>query len=113
VFLIDSGADRTVFSAHLLENLHLTTIQVQEGMGLVGVGGECGFVVVKTVVELRRDDGGVASMHGEFAAFTDTEASDLSILGRDILHHFDLILGRKHGEILLLAPPHSYRVQPA
>jgi hypothetical protein len=113
VFLIDSGADRTVFSAYLLRDLHLLPIPTPEGMSLEGVGGGCGFVVVETVVELPRDDGRAATIKGQFAAFTDTAASDLSILGRDILDHFDLILGRHNGEILLLAPPHRYRVTTA
>ena len=38
-----------------------------------------------------------------YAAFTDPSATDLSILGRDILNWFDLILGRQRKEVLLLA----------
>jgi hypothetical protein len=56
-FLIDPGADRTVFSADLLTKLQLPTIPTPEGMGLEGVGGGCAFVVVETVVRLPRDDG--------------------------------------------------------
>ena len=109
-FLVDPGADRTVFSADLLGNLHLPTIQTPEGVSLEGVGGGCEFVVVETVVVLRRDDGIAYRIKGQFASFTDTAASETSILGREILGHFDLILGREYGEILLLAPPHRYRV---
>ena len=36
--------------------------------------------------------------------------TDLSILGRDVLNHFDLILSRRRNEVLLLAPNHHYRV---
>jgi hypothetical protein len=82
-------------------------------MRLQGVSGDCGFVVVQTVICLPCDDGSEANMKGQFAAFTDTAASDLSILGRDILNHFDVILGRNFGEVLLLIPPHHYRVLPA
>jgi hypothetical protein len=113
VFLIDPGADRTVFSAEFLAKLHLPPLPTPEGMALEGVGGGCEFVVVETVVELPRDDGRKARIKGQFAAFTDSAANDLSILGRDILFHFDLILGREYGEVLLLAPPHQYRVHPA
>jgi hypothetical protein len=110
VFLIDCGADRTVFSAYLLGNLNLLPIPTPEGMSLAGVGGGCEFVVVETVVELPRDDGTASRIKGQFAAFTDTAESDLSILGREILDHYDLILGREYGEVLLLFPPHRYRV---
>ena len=52
-------------------------------------------------------------MRGEFAAFTDRSATDLSILGRDVLNHFELILSRRRNEVLLLAPNHHYRVEQA
>jgi Aspartyl protease len=110
VFLVDSGADRTVFSANLVRELGFATTPAEEGLALEGIGGECGFLVVKTVVELTRDDGGVVHMRGEFAAFTDSAASDPSILGRDILNHFDVILSRRRSEVLLLASKHQYRV---
>ena len=43
---------------------------------------------MKTVVELTNDGGGPARIRGEFAAFTDAMATDLSILGRDVLTEF-------------------------
>jgi len=46
-------------------------------------------VLVKTVIELATDDAGAVSLRGEFAAFTDPTATDLSIFGRDVLNHFD------------------------
>ena len=45
----------------------------------------------------------------EFATFIDSTATDLSILGRDVLNHFDLILSRRRNEVLLLASNHQYR----
>ena len=36
----------------------------------------------------------------------------MSILGRDILDHFDLIASRRRNEMLLLAVNHNYRVEP-
>ena len=41
---------------------------------------------------------------------SDASATDMSILGRDVLNHFDLILSRRRSEVLLLAPNHQYRV---
>jgi len=80
-------------------------------MVLQGISGACGFVVVKTLIELTRDDAVPIHMRGEFAAFTDPTATDLSILGRDVLNHFDVILSRRRNEVLLLAPKHEYRVE--
>jgi hypothetical protein len=110
-FLIDSGADRTVLAADLLEDLGFNATPAHQGMTLQGITGECGFVVVRTVVELRCDDGAAANMRGEFAAFTDPSATDMSILGRDILNKFDVILSHQRDEVLLLAMNHRYRVE--
>ena len=65
------------------------------GSILRGIGGVGESVIVKTVVILTRDDGGEVFMRGEFAAFTDRSSTDISILGRDVLNHFDLILSRR------------------
>jgi hypothetical protein len=109
-FLIDSGADRTVFSATLLDQLGGPTASAPTGLSLAGVGGTQAFVQVAAALELARDDGGTASVRGEFAAFTDPAATDLSILGRDVLKHFDLIFGRNQIEIVLLSGNHRYQI---
>jgi len=46
------------------------------------------IAVVTTAVEFLRDDGGAVRVRGEFAAFTDPTATDLSVLGRDVLDNF-------------------------
>jgi hypothetical protein len=74
------------------------------------MGGERVFVMVTTRVELLRDAGGLIRIHGEFASFTDPTATDLSILGRDVLGNFDLIVSRRRNHVLLFAPRHQYRV---
>jgi hypothetical protein len=112
-FLIDTGADRTVFSAALLAKLRLPVNQPPLGSALTGISGDSTFVLVTTVVEFVRDDGGPARVRGEFAAFVDPAATDLSILGRDVLNNFDVILSRRRNEILLLAPNHHYHVARA
>lgn len=50
-------------------------------------------------------------MRGEFAALTDPSATDLSILGRDVLDNFDVVAARQQGEILLLAGRRRYRLE--
>jgi hypothetical protein len=109
-FLIDSGADRSVFSAAVLQNLNLPANPATPGVALVGISGGTTFVLVTTMVEFTRDDGGPARVRGEFAAFVDPAATDFSILGRDVLDNFDVILSRRRDEILLLAPNHQYQV---
>ena len=110
-FLIDSGADRMVFSATLMAQLRLPTRSAQPGLTLSGIGGESAFVVVTAVIEFLRDEGGPVRVRGEFAGFTDPTATDLSILGRDVLDHFDVLLSRRRNEILLVAPRHRYRIE--
>lgn len=110
-FLIDTGADRTVFSAELLSKLNLAPAEGRPGMALQGVGGTSGFVEVTTAIELTQLDGKPAHVRGNFAAFTDPSATDLSILGRDVLNNFDVILSRRRNEVLILAPNHQYRVE--
>ena len=68
-------------------------------------------MLVDTVLEFAIQDGPPARVRGQFAAFTEPTATDLSILGRDVLNHFDLILSRRNNEVLLLAPNHRYRVE--
>ena len=110
-FLIDSGADRTVFSAALLERLELPAKNALPDFTLSGIGGTSAFVLVTTVIEFIRNDGGPVRVRGEFAGFTDPTATDLSVLGRDVLDNFDLVISRRRNEILLLAPRHQYRIE--
>jgi len=57
-FLVDSGADRTVLSAAVLERLHLPVRRRQPGLILSGIGGESDFVLVSTALVFVREDGG-------------------------------------------------------
>ena len=110
LFLVDPGADRTVFSASLLARLGVPTVPAPTGLALEGIGGRPEFSMVETIVRVPDDDGGGARFRGEFAAFTDLAASEISILGREILNHFDVILSHRRNEVLLLTKEHTYRV---
>jgi hypothetical protein len=112
-FLIDSGSDRTVLSADLLRQLGAPAGRPSPSDALLGIGGGAGFVLLDTQIEFVTDDGRSALVRGEFAAFTDSQALELSILGRDVLDNFDLIISRRRDEVLLLAPNHPYHVSPA
>jgi hypothetical protein len=109
-FLVDTGADRTVFTAALLQQLALPVQPAPADERLLGIGGAAAYVMVDSIIELTRDDGGPAVVRGQFAAFTDPRATDLSVMGRDVLDNFDVIVSRPKSEILLLAPRHRYQV---
>lgn len=109
-FLVDTGADRTLFTAGLLEQLALRVRPAPADQRLLGVGGAAMYVLVESAIELTRDDGGPAVVRGQFAAFTDPRAIDLSVMGRDVLNNFDVIVSRPNSEVLLLAPRHGYQV---
>ena len=111
-FLVDTGADATVFAAGFVQRLGLPFGLPPTGVGIVGVGGSQTYVQVRTTLTLYADDGSPARIQGEFAAFTDPTATEMSILGRDVLDHFDLIVSRRRNELVLLAMNHRYRVEP-
>jgi hypothetical protein len=50
------------------------------------------------------------TVNGPYLASTDPHAMDISLLGRDILANFDVILSRLKNEVLLLAGNHGYSV---
>lgn len=109
-FLIDSGADQTVFSRRLLQRLRTSGVSPPAGLGLYSATGQARFVVVEATLELAAVAGQAATVRGEFAAFTDDSTMELSILGRDVLDNFDVILSRRRDEVLLLAGNHQYQV---
>jgi hypothetical protein len=80
---------------------------------MFGIGGAAACVIVEIAIELTRDDGGPAVVRGKFTAFTDTAASDMSVMGRDVLNNFDVVVSRPRSEVLLLAPRHGYRIVQA
>lgn len=107
-FLVDSGADRTVFSADVLRGLGLKpAAAIQE---LAGVGGKAESVVVDTSIRLMREDGTNVLFRAQFAAFTDPAALDMSVLGRDITNLFAVIVDRPQDVVCLLTAKHRYIV---
>jgi hypothetical protein len=67
-FLVDTGADRTVFNAAVLALLDLQLIPTHEHLG--GVGGLAETVIVETQIRLTPQDGGKVVFRGQFAGFT-------------------------------------------
>jgi hypothetical protein len=101
-----------VLSTDLLKRLGLPTQLSTTGSALGGIGGLVGYAFVRTIIRLETADGSVANFQGDFPVFTDPAAGDMSLLGRDILNYFDVILSWRRQELLLLAANHDYRVEP-
>jgi hypothetical protein len=108
--LADTGADVTVLSADVLRRLGQPSLSAPAQ--LAGVGGAAVSVRVATAITVRRDDGGAAVFRGQFAAFTQLEALDMSVLGRDISNLFALIVDRPGDLVCLLGTGHQYSITP-
>lgn len=107
-FLIDTGADCTVFSAALLDVLGFDTSGIDERLG--GIGGTARSVHVTTQIRLPRKNGGAVVFKGKYAAFTELEALDMCVLGRDIMDLFAVIVDRSTNIVALIRPPHQYAI---
>jgi predicted aspartyl protease len=105
-FLVDTGADRTVISANVLEMLKLKTTATPDRIG--GVGGLVDSVNVNTQIRLTRDDKERVVFRGSYAACIDQEALDMSVLGRDILDLFAVIVDRRGVVVAIVGGKHRY-----
>lgn len=112
-FLLDAGADRTVFSPDLLNLLMPLKVTLAELSHLGGVGGTVGSITIETAIGFVRDDGRPIKVRGAFHVFTENESSDLSVLGRDVTNNFGIIYDYPNQVVALLAPPHYYEIRNA
>ena len=108
-FLVDTGADRTVFCASVLKTLKLPILSSTSQVG--GLGGIANTVALNAQLRLTRDDGTKASFRSEYAALTEVDALDMSVLGRDILDMFALIVDRRADILAILGGQHRYRIE--
>ncbi len=107
-FLVDTGADRTVFDARTLGKLGLPALASEEEIS--GLGGLTGSVMIETKLNLPRDDGASVSFTSSFTAVTNPTALDLCVLGRDIMDLFAVIIDRPGNIICLLSQKHHYTI---
>jgi hypothetical protein len=108
-FLVDTGADRTVFSAATLARLALQPLVMPEGLS--GVGGTVAAVIVETRLRLTREDAGKIVFRGQYAAVTELAALDISVLGRDITGLFAVIVDRPRDVVCLVGQRHRYNIE--
>jgi hypothetical protein len=109
--LVDSAADRTVFTAEILATLGLG-LASPTGQ-LSGVGSLVPAVEIDTHLRMTREGGSKAVFRGRYAAFTQLGATDMSVLGRDVLNLFALIIDRPGDVVCLLGQRHSYVIRYA
>lgn len=107
-FLIDTGADRTVLSADVFKRLNLDSDAAKQN--LQGVGGQVQCVTVPLTLRMQRENGHWVTFDGQFAAFTDPAALDMSVLGRDITNMFALIVDRPQDAVFMITQRHSYTI---
>ena len=112
-FLLDAGADRTVFSSDFFSFLQPLEVTGAETIVFSGVGGSAESIIIETSIGFLRDDGEMVIVRGSFGVFTKGESADLSILGRDVTNNFSVIYDYPQQTIALLAPSHSYEIQRA
>jgi hypothetical protein len=110
-FLLDAGADRTVFSADFHSLLRPLEVDGSEQLSLAGIGGVTSSITIATLVGFTRDDGRLVTVRGTFGVFTEGESADLSVLGRDVTNNFGVIYDYPNSVVALLASPHFYEIK--
>lgn len=108
-FLVDTGADRTVFSAATLAKLRLQASTAQEGIS--GLGGSVDSVIVETQIRLTRETSGKVVFRGQYAAVTQLDSLDIDVLGRDITGLFSVIVDQPGDVVCLLGQRHRYTIE--
>ncbi|MEK6409693.1 MAG: hypothetical protein AABN34_22445 [Acidobacteriota bacterium] len=111
MFLLDAGADRTVFDQTFLSLLAELALPADDTPELGGVGGKVDCLFIQSRLAFVRADGKQVNVQGPFGVFTDKTTSDVSILGRDVTNNFDVIYTYPTRRVILLAPPHEFLVQ--
>ncbi len=78
---------------------------------LARIGGACASVGVQTQIGFFRENGNRVTFRGQFAAFTEVAALDMSVIGRDITNLFAVIVDRPGDLVCLVGQGHSYVIQ--
>ena len=108
-FLVDTGADRTVFSAATALKLGLESSDPRERIS--GLGGAANCVLVETQIQLTRDTGSKVRFRGEYAAVTEVDALDVCVRGRDITELFAVVVDKPGDLVCILSQRHRYTIE--
>ena len=107
--LVDVGADRSLLCATVFESLGYPAVRADVELG--GIGGTIAPWTILTALRFLTDDGTAATIRGRLAATDDPKALDMSVLGRDILNLFAVIVDKPGDTVCLLGQRHRYRVE--
>jgi hypothetical protein len=108
-FLVDPGADRTVLIAPVADQLGLSPVGSRDQ--LMSLGGLTDSYQIETTVALPTEDGRLAKIPSEYYALQDPTTLEMSLLGRDVLDNFALLIDRLGNRVLLANQRHSFRLQ--
>lgn len=106
-FLVDTGADRTIFTARAVEDSGLPHLA---GNPIGGFGGIAQTVSFQGQFRIARDDGQYAVFRGQFAACIQEDALEMGVLGRDVLNMFALIADRRANMLTIIGQDHTYAI---
>lgn len=109
-FLLDTGAASTVLSFEDFDRLGIEGSPADD-LVFEGIGGRTAGRKIDTKFQFTRSDGLTVILNGPFAALSDPTASDVSILGRDILYNFALLMDRSSQILCLLHGAGAYTIR--
>jgi hypothetical protein len=110
-FLADTGADQTTLTTLVWSALGLES--AGDAGRVSGLGGLASATLVESALRLYDTSGRPVVINTPFLALTDPSALDMSVLGRDLMNLFALIVDRPGKRVCLLGQNHSYRVVEA
>lgn len=109
-FLLDTGADVTFLPQRSIAMLAINTARVVVKDDVGGIGGQ-GVPYFEYRTQLRLiSPTEVRVLEGILKVFLDPHATEVPLLGRDVLDSFTCIFDRVQGRVLLLDPPDGYEL---
>ena len=96
------GPTALSFRARLLGEFDRPADSLLTGTVLQGLGGRSVSVVVAATLVFGTADGRTGTVTGKYLATPEPTALDLSVLGRDVLDSFDVIVSRRRDQVLLV-----------
>ncbi len=75
-----------------------------------GVGGIVASILVETQIRLTQVEGGKVTLRGQYAGVTEVDTLDMSVLGRDVMNLFAVIVDWPQQIVRLLGQRHQYTI---